>query len=644
MLDDLINQIEQRHQKDLLLLPFLDIGRIEAAKLSQGVLSFYDARQMMKIDKEIFMFKHYLLALREIEASDGVSDEKINAAISKVTHFLESLYHAYPGGSQQLDLRSELLKEHLVKAANYSLIDGAQDNDIALVEAALKAGANANFKYLDDRALRLAAQHNNVNMVEMLINHGAQINDSNERESTPLIAAIHANNLSLVKLLIEKGADANFEAMGKWGRYSTTALAEAFGNPHVSTEIIDYLLNLPGIKLNQRFYTRLKSVLHIALDTMKHHGQVDKVLALLKAPCFIKTVEDFKQAIHMGLDCVQILVDARYDCSAEVIAEAIERKDSSIIDLLIKQPSADLEGAKALLKRDYNYTDLMFYVAIGDEESIRRVVAETNLEEENVKKETALKLASHLGRAEIVRLLLQQSATINNAPEQEEDTALHIAVELNHLEIVNMLLEYGADVNQKNRRGMTPLMIAAQKGHFPVILSLYRHHADFNSKDRSERTALTFAREANNTTIVKGLLTIESIEVSEKELQEGIRSQNFEIAQAYQLKKMQPSITELDIELEKQKKRFEKNGQSWFDFFGNAKKAQRLNDAITRAHDTKSTQANVQTYLNTKVDGEESIMDVLASHRISFLGKTRSQEKIESVADRLSGSLTLGGS
>ena len=73
------------------------------------------------------------------------------------------------------------------------------------------------------------------------------------------------------------------------------------------------------------------------------------------------------------------------------------------------------------------------------------------------------------------------------------------ACEMGHAEIVDLLLQAGADVNQKSRvsddgdSGQTPLMAAATHRYRDIIERLLKQGADVRAKTRRGRSALTFA-------------------------------------------------------------------------------------------------------------------------------------------------------
>ncbi|PCG19138.1 ankyrin repeat domain-containing protein [Brachyspira sp. G79] len=69
------------------------------------------------------------------------------------------------------------------------------------------------------------------------------------------------------------------------------------------------------------------------------------------------------------------------------------------------------------------------------------------------------------------------------------------------------LISYGADVNQKDFRGLTPLMNASLNGYVKLAIELIKHNADVNAKDNTSADSLFYAVNANNSLeLVKVLL------------------------------------------------------------------------------------------------------------------------------------------
>lgn len=78
-------------------------------------------------------------------------------------------------------------------------------------------------------------------------------------------------------------------------------------------------------------------------------------------------------------------------------------------------------------------------------------------------KESVLHAAVRSGSAEMVKVILNAGAAVNNV-ETLDETALHVAAMDDHVEIVRLLLEAGADPTAKRIFDQTPLDVAIREG------------------------------------------------------------------------------------------------------------------------------------------------------------------------------------
>lgn len=84
-------------------------------------------------------------------------------------------------------------------------------------------------------------------------------------------------------------------------------------------------------------------------------------------------------------------------------------------------------------------------------------------------------------------------------------TSLHLASSRGDTEIVELLLEAGAKVNDKNKFGWTPLHLASRQGHIEIVQMLLKAGADPGAKNKFGRTPLDYAVKYQHTDIVRML-------------------------------------------------------------------------------------------------------------------------------------------
>eukprot|EP00946_MAST-07B_sp_MAST-7B-sp1_P002108 g2108.t1 len=146
----------------------------------------------------------------------------------------------------------------------------------------------------------------------------------------------------------------------------------------------------------------------------------------------------------------------------------------------------------------------------------------------NERQWSALHVASHYGHIDCVRAVLSHNgqddqkvseasacstggAALLNVPSSKDtgDTPLHLATRGDHVEIVALLLSKGAYVDVRNRPlGHTALHIAAAMGHTEILEILLSYGADprIESNGATKRTPLEIARDNKHNDCITVLL------------------------------------------------------------------------------------------------------------------------------------------
>ena len=112
-------------------------------------------------------------------------------------------------------------------------------------------------------------------------------------------------------------------------------------------------------------------------------------------------------------------------------------------------------------------------------------------------------VAALRGYADVVRELLGLGVAVDGVEEYWE-TALCLASRNGRADVVRVLVEEaGADVNMANGYGKPPLYLASQTGGVDVVRVLLELGADVGIVDEDERTVLDVAREAGLDDVVQ---------------------------------------------------------------------------------------------------------------------------------------------
>jgi ankyrin repeat protein len=220
-------------------------------------------------------------------------------------------------------------------------------------------------------------------------------------------------------------------------------------------------------------------------------------------PLVGKNIE-FEKAIYLHqCDRFKALVgragdDVCFD-SLGMLKIAIECEALDIIKWLL-----EIEDIK--LSDGETHTALGVAAKIGNIEVMRLLIdrgAEVN--ERVAGDMTPLKMASIFGKTEAVRFLLEKGAVVDGVNSFHQ-TPLMLAASQGRTEIVKCLIENGAKINCRDKDRMTALMSAAQYGRTEVVKYLVEKNANVNAKNKDKMTALMIASEHGHIKIVHVLL------------------------------------------------------------------------------------------------------------------------------------------
>ena len=349
-------------------------------------------------------------------------------------------------------------------------------------------------------AIYLATQSEDLEMIKLLVAHGASIDVENYPEKyTPLSYAAQEGLLEICKYLLEHNADINH-----CNQHGASPIYLAIARQQ--HEIIQLLLDdkYKGIiDLNIPTATTLNTALFAAaeqidsLDVFKrmiefnadiHFFDKNGNTCLLMAACYGKE-EIMQYLIGQGAK-----INYKSKTGVSLIHMAAEK---GLMDSL----KSILHAGIDINSEFEGKTPLYLAVLAGQEAVVQYLIeqkADLNVKEKTIEV-TCLYPALLRGFYSIFKLLMNSGADINQ-PIINQSTLLQyfICKDLDEQngEILDLLLEYKADTNQVNNVGYSSIYHAIDQNDKGILQKLIAHKADVNFIKKPEnKTPLQYAAE-----------------------------------------------------------------------------------------------------------------------------------------------------
>ncbi|XP_048247938.1 ankyrin repeat domain-containing protein 50-like, partial [Haliotis rufescens] len=285
-------------------------------------------------------------------------------------------------------------------------------------------------------------------VVEVLLQNKANVDEKRQDGSTPLHEAAYEGHREVVDVLLQNKA--NVDEKDKEG---STPLNDAAYQGH--REVVDVLLQSKA-NVDEKDKEG-RTPLHRA--AWQGHRVVVEVLLQNKANVDEKDKEG-RTPLH----------DAAYDGHREVVEVLLQNKAN--VD------EKDEEGSTPLNHAAYR----------GHREVVDVLLQnKANVDEKDKEGRTPLHRAAWQGHRLVVEVLLQNKANVDEK-DKEGSTPLQDAAYDGHREVVEVLLQNKANVDEKDEGGSTPLYNAAWQGHRVVVEVLLQNNANVDAKDKEGST------------------------------------------------------------------------------------------------------------------------------------------------------------
>ena len=410
---------------------------------------------------------------------------------------------------------------------------------VGLPEVEVNHGGDEN-----DTALHHAVEQNHADIVQVLIDAGADTDTQNTDGRSPVDLASFSGALQIVQMLVRVGAEVCFT--DNTGR---TCLMLAAGRGH--TETVRYLVGLPDVELNRE---EGKTALHCAveencadivqvliaagadMDTKDYtglsalhyacnHGLIDIVKMLVEAGAGVRAADNngdtflILAAYHGSTDTVryflclpEIELNHRADDNKTALLCAVEENHTDIAQLLI-DAGADMDT------KDNEGRSPLHYACIDGALDIVKMLVEAGagVRATDNDEDTCLTLAAYHGHIETVRYLVGLPGVDVNHRGADNKTALLCAVEENHTDIAQLLIAAGADIEMKNSDGRSPLHHACKSGAHDIVKMLVEAGAGVRATDNQGHTCLILAACFGHTETVRYLVGLPQMDVNQRE-------------------------------------------------------------------------------------------------------------------------------
>ncbi|XP_053594089.1 uncharacterized protein LOC103577382 [Microplitis demolitor] len=436
------------------------------------------------------------------------------------------------------------LKDSKEKTAIFYAVKNGDFNIVKLLVANRARVGN------DPDLLNIAAHNQCIGIVQILLEHGVNINASDRFGNTALHSALSERLLqldsnvtcilsskdvktSLVRVLLKKGADVNIRM--KDGR-TPLHLAVRTNKEEIVNTLLEHnsQVNVSDVKGITPLHLAVQAKNLIIVDSLlskkadikatdiksmtalhfaSEVGYLDIIKSLLRYQPDVNAVDQFcLTPLHCAakyghLKAVKILLEHHANEDAVDISGstslhlAVEARHHKIVEHLLKfdpdMNSPDDNGETYL------------HIAVKNKDiDTTRLLLNYSIDVDSVNKDglTPLLIAALYNYSILIKLLIENGADIHFTDPLGR-SALLIAAENNNLEIASSLLKKHADVNCKDKNGLTPLLIAVCSNHENLTGLFLEHNADVNCPDQNDKLAIHIAMENRNESIVLKLLT-----------------------------------------------------------------------------------------------------------------------------------------
>ena len=371
------------------------------------------------------------------------------------------------------------------------LSQGADANTVTEGRGYVSLGPGSGVMTSGWTALMLAAYTGCLEIIQLLLRHGARVNGRDHYRRTPLMAAAMGGRAEVAALLLAHGAELEAVACE-----TETALhwAAAWGQ----TEVVQLLLRA-GARANG---TATGETTGHPLAQAVQSGHPEVVRLLVEAGALLETRDSrgWTPLMHASFAGQCGVAEQLLALGARsALSDASARGD------LIRMSEYLTEGAPADQLDPQGHSPLYHAARWGQEEAAQLLLDHGASVDAN--DADALRTAVAYEHPALVELLLQRGASL---AVRSEALLITAASGEGSLEIVRLLLDRGVDPNARQTGGATPLHCAVDGGDAEIVALLLQRGAETNTPDERGITPLQIALGAEDEELIRLLRDAEA--------------------------------------------------------------------------------------------------------------------------------------
>ncbi|XP_069791545.1 protein TANC1 isoform X2 [Narcine bancroftii] len=365
-------------------------------------------------------------------------------------HILKA--HIFKGLSKKTGISSSVLQALWMSyssdglSAAFASLRNLYTPNVKVSRLLILGGASVNYRteVLNNAPILCVQSHlGHQEMVNLLLEFGAAVDQASESGITPLCHAAATGHLNIVTLLCKKGAKVNYT-----DKNGQCALVHAALRGHC--EVIEYLLKADWTLRRQQSFKKSQALQQalIAAASMGHSE-------------IVKNLHALNGEHRIDINSFDTL------WGETALTAAAGRGKLEVCELLLQQGAV---------------------VSHLNRRGISPVFA-----------------TARQGHWQIADLLFRHGADVNTTDKQGR-TPLMVASCEGHVKTVEFLLSKGASISSVDKEGLTPLSWSCLKGQKPVVQTLVERGASIDHTDKNGRTPLDLAAFYGDSDIVQYLV------------------------------------------------------------------------------------------------------------------------------------------